>query len=49
MLDKISWKVFEKTGNIDAYLLYTDVRNNMNTIKHTIYKDDKESKTIKIS
>lgn len=30
MLDSVIWKVFEKTGNIDAYLLYSDIRN----IKH---------------
>lgn len=27
MLDKMIWMVFEKTGNIDAYLLYIDIKN----------------------
>ena len=27
MLDSLLWKVFEKTGNIDAYLLYLDIKN----------------------
>lgn len=26
MLDIVSWKLFEKTGNIDAYLLYSDIK-----------------------
>lgn len=26
MLDIVSWKLFEKTGNIDAYLLYADIK-----------------------
>lgn len=27
MLDKMIWRVFEKTGNIDIYLLYVDYKN----------------------
>lgn len=27
MPDNIWWKLFEKTGNIDAYLLYANMKN----------------------
>lgn len=27
MLDKMIWKVFEKTGDINAYLLYADIKS----------------------
>jgi hypothetical protein len=30
MLDSVIWKVFEKTGNIDAYLLYSDIKSTRN-------------------
>ncbi|KPU44106.1 hypothetical protein OXPF_22730 [Oxobacter pfennigii] len=40
MLDIISWKLFEKTGCIDAYLLYIDMKK-INDIKG--YDEDKDS------
>jgi hypothetical protein len=32
MLDNVFWTVFEKTGSIDAYLLYIDLKD-LNNIK----------------
>lgn len=32
MLDKFCWSVFEKTGDIDAYLLYANMKD-MNGVK----------------
>lgn len=37
MLDIVSWKLFEKTGNIDAYLLYSDIKF-LDTSKNIGYK-----------
>jgi len=33
MLDKISWEIFIKTGSINAYLLYNDIKN-LNNIQN---------------
>ncbi|HBM76178.1 MAG TPA: YqzL family protein [Clostridiaceae bacterium] len=37
MLDSMVWKVFEKTGSIDMYLLYSD-------IKYSNTKEEKNNK-----
>lgn len=39
MFDKISWEVFKKTGDIDAYLLYIDLKN-LDSIKDIDTRSD---------
>lgn len=29
MIEEISWKMFEKTGNIDQYMLYKEIENTL--------------------
>jgi hypothetical protein len=45
MLDVVSWKVFEKTGNIDAYMLYVDIklRNMVEKMEYRRNEEDKSS------
>lgn len=39
MLDNVAWKVFEKTGNIDIYLIYSDIRK-LNTSNEKEHKQE---------
>ncbi|HBM81253.1 MAG: YqzL family protein [Clostridiales bacterium] len=48
MLDKVVWKFFEKTGNIDIYLMYNDIKNtNQLKTAEKNNKDEADSKNIK--
>lgn len=48
MLDKMIWKVFEKTGDINAYLLYADIRSISDTKNSEVTAGD-HSMPVKIN
>lgn len=48
MLDNIIWRFFEKTGSIDTYLLYVDIKS-LNKIKEIKTKIKSGGSTTRIN
>lgn len=47
-MERIYWNLFEKTGNIDAYLLYLDIKK-MSDLKGAEIKTGKDSGSVEIN
>lgn len=45
MLDKMWWKIFEETGNVDAYLIYINMKNSNNIKKNDVNSNGQSSVT----